>query len=133
MCHEVKSREQFTLARGNKGGLDYYCRECKRKKFSSLPPRKAASQWKHTLRTKYGLSVEDVWRMLIEQSGRCAICTTELYDPLVDHCHTTGVVRGLLCQRCNVMLGAIERDGFVEAARAYLAEAGRGAKALVAA
>jgi hypothetical protein len=39
---------------------------------------------------------------------------------VVDHDHSTGMLRGMLCDRCNSGLGAIERPGFVDAALAYL-------------
>jgi len=38
----------------------------------------------------------------------------------VDHCHRTGKFRGILCQRCNVRLAALEDKPFVEAATRYL-------------
>lgn len=45
--------------------------------------------------------------MFQAQSGRCAICHDQFEKrPHVDHCHTTGTVRGLLCHLCNVGLGA---------------------------
>lgn len=49
-------------------------------------------------------------RLLIEQSGRCAACgdpMVGLREPVVDHCHETGEVRGLLCVRCNVAEGML--------------------------
>ncbi|SRR6266581_1010807 len=57
---------------------------------------------------KYGLTPQDYEHMLTVQSGKCAICRKppnrgELL--VVDHCHYSGVVRELLCTKCNVMLG----------------------------
>jgi hypothetical protein len=50
-------------------------------------------------------------KLLITQAGRCGICDAPLIgkhlesnELNIDHCHTTGVVRGLLCRRCNVGL-----------------------------
>jgi len=57
---------------------------------------------------KYGLSKERYDLMLWAQDNRCVICTTEFSDsvtPVVDHCHNTGEVRGLLCSNCNTALG----------------------------
>lgn len=60
---------------------------------------------------KYGLTVEQYDEMLIKQDRKCAICgesgdESKPHRPLyVDHNHETGKVRGLLCQRCNFMIG----------------------------
>jgi hypothetical protein len=47
--------------------------------------------------------------MLQNQDNKCFICSYEFGqkqgDTYVDHCHTTSVVRGLLCQKCNSGLG----------------------------
>lgn len=48
------------------------------------------------------------------------MCVGELLTAFVDHNHTSGAVRALLCAGCNSGLGFIEKDGFVEAARRYL-------------
>jgi hypothetical protein len=65
------------------------------------------------LKHKYGITIADYERMLEAQGGRCDICRTDdpgqnqesRYSFHVDHCHETGVVRGLLCDRCNRGLG----------------------------
>jgi len=43
-----------------------------------------------------------------EQGGACAICHTKSNALCVDHCHNTGVVRGLMCREHNLMLGYAE-------------------------
>lgn len=75
---------------------------------------------------KYNLTWDDFDRMYREQGGRCAICQTELLedspDISIDHCHTEGHVRGLLCALCNVGLGSFQDDPErLRAAIAYLA------------
>ncbi len=68
------------------------------------------------LKKKYGITEADYERMLSDQGGGCVICGTK--DPRgrnhnrfhVDHCHITGIVRGLLCSRCNVGLGSFQDD-----------------------
>jgi hypothetical protein len=57
------------------------------------------------IRTRFGMELEDYDRLIISQSGRCAICEEPLKWPVVDHCHTTDAVRGLLCVACNAGLG----------------------------
>lgn len=60
------------------------------------------------LRRRYGISLWHYHQILDHQSGVCAICQS---PPLphralvVDHDHTTGAVRALLCDRCNRTLG----------------------------
>ena len=62
------------------------------------------------LQRTYGISTEIYEHMLKEQGYKCKICPST--DPkhnsgkfVVDHCHTNGQVRGLLCGECNLMLG----------------------------
>lgn len=62
-------------------------------------------QWAHNLRSKYKITIEQWTEMLIAQSGRCAICLDPMLDPHVDHDHSTGRVRGLLCTNCNTGIG----------------------------
>jgi len=56
------------------------------------------------------------------QKGRCLICTKIPTKQLVvDHCHTTGKVRGLLCDKCNFLLGlANDQINVLQNAIAYL-------------
>jgi hypothetical protein len=78
---------------------------------------------------EYGISVAEYDAMLIAQNNRCQICYVE-FGPHwsktachVDHSHTTGSVRGLLCNNCNLMLGNYEciiQTGQREQFNAYL-------------
>jgi hypothetical protein len=79
------------------------------------------------LRTKYGLEPEEWDAMLIAQSGRCDICNEPMRNPQTDHCHNTGVVRGLLCINCNTGLGRFKDDpSLLRAALDYLLTAATG-------
>jgi len=49
--------------------------------------------------------------MLVSQDHCCGLCNAFLKQPCVDHCHSTGKVRGLLCHRCNLTLGHVEKAG----------------------
>lgn len=53
----------------------------------------------------FNLSEVDWQKMYDFQKGLCAICKKRMKKPNVDHCHITGLVRGLLCPRCNRALG----------------------------
>lgn len=63
--------------------------------------------------------MEQWHQMLIEQAGLCALCDEQMKSPQVDHSHATGVVRGMLCLRCNTMLGNAELVGIARI-EAYL-------------
>ena len=66
-------------------------------------------QRSYRLRSKYGLSVTEYERMSHAQFGVCAICHDER-KLVVDHCHSTGEVRGLLCSPCNTAIGLLRDD-----------------------
>ena len=69
---------------------------------------------KYGLLNKYGLTLEDYNEMFSTQNGECAICRTHQRDLnislAVDHDHSTGKVRGLLCKNCNLMIGNAKDD-----------------------
>lgn len=60
----------------------------------------------------YGITSAEYDRMAAEQGGRCLVCETTPAARIlvVDHCHRTGKVRGLLCDRCNRLLGVADDD-----------------------
>jgi hypothetical protein len=70
--------------------------------------RRATSRNRH-LNRAYGISDEVFQQMVVDQGGRCLICRRKR-KLCVDHCHTTGKVRGLLCQPCNKGIGALRDD-----------------------
>jgi hypothetical protein len=61
---------------------------------------------------KYNICQQDIDNMFEEQDGRCALCKEKFVDgnDNIDHCHTTGRVRGLLCRFCNTTLGTMKDD-----------------------
>ena len=63
-------------------------------------------------RRKYGLSPEQYENLLNDTNGKCPICSRVFGNgrkgPVVDHCHSTNVVRGLICGRCNFAEGHLE-------------------------
>jgi hypothetical protein len=67
------------------------------------------ASWVATIKSKYAMTVEDFARLALAQDFCCAICGSSLdFAKLthVDHDHSTGRVRGILCTHCNRGLGA---------------------------
>ena len=71
-----------------------------------------ARRW--NLQRFYGITLEQYNEMLESQKGRCAVChvlpSTQVRAFAVDHDHSTGRVRGILCQNCNWILGKAKDD-----------------------
>ena len=65
------------------------------------------SKWRREkhLKSFYGLTPEEYDLLVVSNNNLCGICNTKPNKLYVDHCHTSGNVRGLLCQQCNTMLG----------------------------
>jgi hypothetical protein len=90
------------------------CKKCcnqKAREWSKNNPEAVKQSSRKTkLKQKYGISVDDYNEMFKEQKGVCFICAKEHQRrPLnVDHCHKTGTVRKLLCDKCNMALGLVE-------------------------
>jgi hypothetical protein len=69
---------------------------------------------RQTCRT-LGITKEELFRLELKAEGKCQICfkalTSERYSRMaVDHCHSTGKIRGILCVKCNTALGLFDDD-----------------------
>lgn len=133
-CGEHKSATEFAVnLRGpRKGLLVTYCKQCnlaqqakRRAKDKTIYERvERNSKYKR----QYGITVDDYNRMLATQNDGCGICGVKTPGNRtkhfhVDHCHSTGKVRGLLCHKCNRALGLFSDnvDVLLQAAK-YLSE-----------
>jgi hypothetical protein len=130
-CKYSKSESEFYKFKKN--GKDYRrgtCRTCVAKKVRTKKKNQTEEEklkWKEynkswhlknpdyilktNLKRKYGLTLDQFNKMLESQNGVCKICKSpdsgiSHSDRLfVDHCHKTNKIRGLLCNRCNSILG----------------------------
>ena len=73
-----------------------------------------SSKLDYVYKANYGLSYQDVHNMWMAQDKKCASCKDLVNlghnKGVVDHCHTTGKVRSILCHPCNVALGFLRED-----------------------
>lgn len=112
-CRIEKEPEQFAKIYRD-GPPTNFCKACKAAKRRDWAMRNPGSNRRSRRKFQlalYGLTEADYAAMLEAQGGVCAICrqgcsTGKLLA--VDHDHETGIVRGLLCQRCNRMVGTYE-------------------------
>jgi len=81
---------------------DYRKRKPEVAKRNRQSPEK---RYAYTIKRSYGLD-ETAFTVLKEQYPNCGICSTS-EDLVVDHCHTSGQVRGRLCRKCNLGLGGL--------------------------
>ena len=104
-CKEVLTLVDFHKSSSNPDGYVNRCKQC--------------VSDSHRLR-KYGLNREDYVAMYNTLEGACPLCNKWYEDLAVDHDHTTGKIRGLLCISCNRVLGYLENSTWVTRAKAYL-------------
>lgn len=104
-CLEVRELNMFFNCRTRKDGKYPYCKLCRKeidKNIIKDEKRKRLDSMRK-LKHRYGLSIADYEKMLEKQGGVCAICFKSDNNRrlTVDHCHKTGKIRALLCNKCN--------------------------------
>lgn len=118
ICNKYYDEKDFGFCRNAKNKRLTVCSKCynsksyqwknnnlSKRKYDKLKAREY--RFKH----KYGLSERDYKRMVIMQEGDCLICKKYFGTKLVvDHCHSSGKVRGLLCKNCNTGIGMLAED-----------------------
>lgn len=139
-CKRDKSLEEF--GRGSAGIYYRVCKACKnpdeygykvctkcfeQKDLTEFQERPDAPQAKYKaqckkcigdylrawqLRTKYAMDEEIYNRLKTIQNNSCAICHREK-ELVIDHCHASGKVRGLLCNTCNRAIGLLKDDPII--------------------
>lgn len=128
-CKVEKTLEHFYKRTISPDGFGVYCRDCdniKSIKYRTKFAEKIRTQRKSFReankkrlsvsknRAKLKITVEQFDAMLAERDGRCEMCGKHQSEMdrriCIDHCHKTGIVRGLLCDTCNRGLGLLKDD-----------------------
>jgi len=115
---KIKMKEYYEKNKeARKAQMKEYHKKTKEKRLAKMKEYNSNNYEKirnQSLKYCYGITSDDYNKMFADQNGCCAICSThqsEFKKPLsVDHCHTTGKVRGLLCSECNLGLGKFKDD-----------------------
>ena len=129
VCDEERNLSEYRKDKSAYDGLTQKCKPCFKlyqkewyennkdaqkanaKKYRKKNP---LSHFKSHIKREYGITLDDYNAMFSNQHGSCAICNTHQKDLekrlSVDHCHTSGNVRGLLCNRCNTSIGLFDED-----------------------
>jgi hypothetical protein len=116
-CKEEKNTLDFHKNKSDKSGFHHYCKKCnsEQKKYGYInnPNYKLTSKkgfYKHI----YNTTIEEVDLALKRQEYKCSICKNEIdllnKTAVIDHNHTTGNFRSLLCYRCNTGLGQFKEN-----------------------
>lgn len=116
---EATSRYNRTYYLKNKARIQERSREYHKKNYNLVQSR--IDDLKH----KYGLTLEQYQELIKKQKGRCLICRRSFLAKdrkyhVIDHCHKTRMVRGILCRNCNHGLGIFKTAANLERALEYL-------------
>lgn len=117
-CNTEKDLSEYGL---NKGSVRSICKACRRIESKEWyqknkeRKRELSQKYKHIKKSQdlertYGITMDEYKQMLEDQNHVCKICSkpqSTNRSLCVDHCHTTGKVRGLLCDSCNRGLGML--------------------------
>jgi hypothetical protein len=124
-CQTVKALEEFSRYSASRDGRQVECKACFHVRYAANAEKYAERQRMTVYKRRFGISYDQFQALVTRQDGRCAICLKKPEGKRkalhVDHCHDKLHVRGLLCARCNLMLGTMEDDpALLRAAADYL-------------
>jgi hypothetical protein len=129
VCLVDKSQDQYWKGQ-------YLCIECQKfKQKHSWESRTPEKRLEQHLKYKYGVTHEAFMQRWQQQNGCCEICNSNLPDLMsyekrrrayaIDHNHETGEFRGILCVKCNSLLGmANDSEVILQSAITYLRKNG---------
>ena len=117
-CGKLKDFEEFyneTIKSDGKNSSCKLCQNGRTKKWRDLKREDYLQSCRNSsLKSRYGITLEEYKILLKEQKSKCAICGSEetrrkgTENLAVDHDHETGKIRGLLCHKCNRGIGFLQ-------------------------
>jgi len=134
-CQQEKELSEYYQFRDKWAERKFYSSRCKpcHQLYKHTNPNTKRNRKAEKLKLRYGLDYEQWQEIRQKQNYSCMICgiTEEALGRKldVDHCHASGVVRGVLCNPCNTVLGhARDKIEVLEAAAEYLRKNSEGYK-----
>lgn len=116
-CTRIKNVSSFYKQTKSWTGYASWCIDC----YSSVYRIHNTRNSDRRLFSTYGLTRDELDRMIERQQNQCLICKTLLTRPHIDHDHQTGEIRGVLCSSCNTGLGMFSDNAeFLQSAIEYL-------------
>lgn len=108
-----------TLDNAKADSKGHLCKPCASNRATEWNKKNPDRFFFNQIKAKYGISKEDYLNLVERQEDKCAICGEKettinhwkentVRRLAIDHCHKTGIIRGLLCYRCNTTLGKVE-------------------------
>ena len=126
-CNTEKLVIDFYKDKNSKDGTTSECKECRKSAERSyyhkhIDQRRILYKNRRLSKTNgEKLTLDRYQTMLSTQDNKCGICSTNMETPYVDHNHSTGNIRMLLCHHCNCLLGnAKENINILESAIQYI-------------
>lgn len=113
-CHQMKPLTEYShkLPSGRQPGLQPRCKLCAAEDTKLWKLKNKETARERYLQREYGMSENEYLARLLAQNNQCLLCHKNFSNgeygadsPVVDHCHTQGHVRGILCNECNRGLG----------------------------
>lgn len=101
-CRLNKTEAEFANNTTRLDGKEVWCKRCR-------------------IENMHGMDIGEYKKRYADQNGCCAICHNKYSQLVVDHCHNSGKLRGLLCNPCNFLLGnAFDNPKILTSASRYL-------------
>lgn len=102
MCSKFLLLSEFGNQKKSASGKQAYCKNCAKIRY------KRYDRAIYARKSRYGITDKRYKKLLEEQKEKCKICGRKNIRLCVDHNHDTKKIRGLLCIKCNAMLGHLE-------------------------
>jgi hypothetical protein len=148
-CKQTKDASLFHKYKAKKNGLTSQCKACRnlarfkwgeeykerskkrrKERYNFLKENDPSFLWlqnrNYKLKKAYNITHEEYMEMLKSQDYKCLVCGKEHQEAdkkrlVVDHCHNTNKIRGLLCNNCNTALGLLyENTSIIESLKSYV-------------